>query len=188
MKHFYSLSIFIAIIAISIQSVQAQGKRSIGVRAGYQISGLFEGSDRVAGTSNYGSFYVGAFKEIKIIPFLHWGTGLEYCQNGAGLSDDNKQVIKYLGIPVHLKAKLGPVYALVGVQPKVKLSEKIIINDEKTSPTDDQKSNTFDLPAYGGLGFNILIVSIETRYYYGLIETNHGARNAYWQVGATLHL
>jgi hypothetical protein len=88
---------------------------------------------------------------------------------------------------VHLKAKLGPVYALVGVQPKVKLSEKIFIDDEKTSPTDEQKSSTFDLPAYGGLGLNILIVSIETRYYYSMIETNHGARNAYWQFGATLH-
>jgi len=68
MKHFFLLSIFIATMAISIQSVQAQGKRSIGIRAGYQMSGLFEGSDRVAGTSNYGSFYVGAFKENKIIP------------------------------------------------------------------------------------------------------------------------
>lgn len=187
MKHAYSISLFIAILAISIQSVQAQGKHSIGIRAGYQSSGLFNGSDRVSGTSNYGSFYVGAFKEKKILPFLHWGTGLEYCQNGAGLSDNNKQVIKYLGIPVHLKAKVGPVYALAGVQPKVKLSEQIIIDDEKTSPTDDQKSKTFDLPAYGGLGINILIVSIETRFYYSMIETNHGARNAYLQVGATLH-
>lgn len=188
MKHFFLLSIFIATMAISIQSVQAQGKRSIGIRAGYQVSGLFEGSDRVAGTSNYGSFYVGAFKENKIIPFLHWGTGLEYCINGAEFGDNSKQKIHYLGLPVHLKAKVGPVYALLGVQPKVKLSEKIFIDDEKTSPTDEQKSKTFDLPAYGGLGINILIVSIETRYYYGLIETNHGARNAYLQVGATLHL
>jgi hypothetical protein len=187
MKHIFYLTITITILAISIQSAQAQGKRSIGIRAGYQISGLFEGSDYVTGTSSYGSFYLGAFKEKKIIPFLHWGTGLEYCINGAEIGENSKQKIHYLGLPVHLKAKLGPVYALVGVQPKVKLSEKIFIDDEKTSPTDEQKSSTFDLPAYGGLGLNILIVSIETRYYYSMIETNHGARNAYWQFGATLH-
>jgi hypothetical protein len=188
MKHFYSLSILIAIMAISIQSVQAQGKRSIGIRAGYQISGLFEGSERVEGTSNYGGFYVGVFKEKKIVPFLHWGAGLEFCKNGATLTGNDRQVINYLGIPVHLKAKVGPFYALAGVQPKVKIGEKIIINDEITDPTDEQKSKTFDLPAYGGIGLNILIVSIETRYHYSLIETNHGARNAYWQFGATLHL
>jgi hypothetical protein len=188
MKHLFLLSVFVAVTAISIQSVQAQGKRSVGIRAGYQNSGLFESGDQVSGTSNYGSFYVGAFKEKKILPFLHWGTGLEYCQNGFGLTDNDKQVIKYLGLPVHLKAKLGPVYALIGVQPKVKLSEKIFINDEKTSPTDEQKSKTMDFPAYGGIGFNILIVSIEARYHYSMFETNHGARNAYLQVGATLHL
>jgi len=188
MKQFLLLSIFIAFVALSSESVQAQGKRSIGIRAGYQSSGLFDGSDRVSGTSNYSSFYVGVFKENKILPFLHWGTGLEYCQNGAGLPDNDKQVIKYLGLPVHLKAKIGPVYALVGVQPKVKIGEKIIIDDEKTSPTDEQKSKTMDLPAYGGLGFNILIVSIEARYHYSLFETNHGARNAYLQLGATIHL
>lgn len=188
MKNIFFLTICIALFAISNQSAQAQGKRSIGIRAGYQNSGLFEGGDKVAGTSNYASFYVGVFKEKKILPFLHWGTGLEYCQNGAGLADDNKQVIKYLGLPLDLKAKLGPFYALIGVQPKVKLSEKIIINDEKTSPADEQKSTAMDLPAFGGIGFNILIISIETRYYYSMFETNHGARNAYWQVGATLHL
>ena len=187
MKRIYTFIILIAIIAVSIQSVQAQGKHSIGVRAGYQISGLFEGGDRVAGTSNYGGFYAGAFKENKIIPFLHWGAGLEFCKNGAELTDDNRQVINYIGIPAYLKAKVGPFYALAGVQPKVKIGEKIIIDDELTNPTDEQKSKSFDLPAFGGIGFNILIVSIETRYHYSLVETNHGARNAYWQFGATLH-
>ena len=188
MKRFFIFSILVAGFAIYSHSVQAQGKRSIGIRAGYQISGLFEGSGRLTGTSNYGSFYSGLFKEKKMLPFLHLGTGLEYCQNGAELTGDRKQVISYLGIPVHLKAKLGPLYALVGVQPKVKLSEKIILDGDKTSPTDEQKSKTMDFPAYGGIGFNILIVSIEARYHYSMFETNHGARNAYLQLGATLHL
>ncbi|MFZ4547124.1 MAG: outer membrane beta-barrel protein [Bacteroidales bacterium] len=188
MKRFLSLSILVAVLTIYSHAVQAQGKRSIGIRAGYQNSGLFKDSEKLTGTSNYASFYVGVFKEKKILPFLHWGTGLEYCQNGAGLTGDSKQVIKYLGIPVHLKVKVGPVYALVGVQPKVKLSEKIILDGDKTSPTDEQKSKTMDFPAYGGIGFNILIVSIEARYQYSMFETNHGARNAYLQLGATLHL
>ncbi len=188
MKHFFFLILFVALATISTKHLQAQGKRSIGVRAGYQISGIYIDSDKVAGTSKYSSFYMGVFKEKKIVPFLHLGTGLEYCQNGAVLSGDNNQVIKYLGIPVHLKAKLGPLYALVGVQPKVKLSEKISIDGKKTDPTDEQKSKTMDFPAYGGVGFNILILSIEARYYYSMFETNHGARNAYLQIGATLHL
>jgi hypothetical protein len=187
MKQFFYPFILIAFIAFTTETVQAQGKRNIGIRAGYQISGLFEGSDRLAGTSNYGGFYAGAFKEKKIIPFLHWGVGLEFCKNGAELADNSRQVINYLGVPVYLKAKVGPVYALLGVQPKVKIGEKIIINDETTNPTDEQKSKTFDLPAFGGLGVNILIVSLEARYHYSMIETNHGARNAYLQFGATLH-
>lgn len=187
MKQIFFLSIFIAFLAITSQSIQAQGKRSIGVRAGYQNSGLFENGDNVSGTSNYGSYYVGVFKEKKFFPFLHLGIGLEYCQNGVGLTGDDKQVITYLGVPVHLKVKIGPVYALVGVQPKFKLSEKIIINDEKSTPTDDQKSKFMDFPAYGGIGLNILIVSIEARYHYSIFETNHGARNAYLQLGAAIH-
>lgn len=188
MKYLFILCVFILLAVFSTLTTQAQGKHSIGIRAGYQNSGLFEGSDRLTGTSNYASFYVGIFKEKKILPFLHWGTGLEYCRNGAEISDDSRLVIQYLGLPVHLKAKAGPVYALVGVQPKVKLSEKLVINGEKNSPADEQKSKTMDFPAYGGLGLNILIVSIEARYYYSMIETNHGARNAYFQLGATLHL
>jgi len=187
MKYFFSLSILFAFVAIFAVSVQAQGKRSIGIRGGYQNSGLYKDSERLTGTSNYASFYIGAFKENKILPFLHWGTGLEYCQNGAGLVGSDKQVIKYLGLPLHIKAKIGPVFALVGVQPKFKLSEKIIIDGEKTSPTSEQKSKVFDLPAYAGVGLNILILSIEARYYYSMIETNHGARNAYLQLGAALH-
>lgn len=183
---FYSI-IFIAEVALTAENVQAHGKRNIGIRAGYQISGLFEGSGRVTGTSNYGGFYDGVFKEKKVIPFLHWGVGLEFCKNVAGLADDNRQVINYHGIPVYLKTKVGAVYALLGVQPKVKIGEKIIIDNEITNPTDEQKSKTFDLPAFGGLGVNILIVSLEARYHYSMIETNHGARNAYLQLGATLH-
>lgn len=188
MNRIYILIVFTSILANSIYSVKAQGKHSIGIRAGYQISGLFEGTKKVVGTSNYGGFYAGVFKENKIIPFLHWGAGLEFCKNGAGLDGGDKHVINYLGIPAYLKAKAGPVYALAGVQPKVKIGEKIIINDELTNPTDEQKSKTFDLPAFGGVGINILIVSLETRFYYSMFETNHGARNAYWQFGATLHL
>lgn len=187
MKHYFFSFVAIMLLAISSQSVQAEDKKDFGIRAGYQRSGLFEGSDRVSGTSNYASFYVGAFREKKILSFLYWGTGLEYCQNGAGLTDNNKHIIKYLGLPVDLKAKFGPVYAVLGVQPKFKLSEKLIINDEKITPTDEQKSTFMDFPAFGGIGFNILFVSVEARYHYGMFETNHGARNAYLQIGATLH-
>lgn len=93
MKQFYLISVFVAIMTISIQYLQAQGKRIIEIRAGYQISGLFDSSERVSGTSNLGSFYASVFKENKIIPFLHWGTGLEYCINGAEFGDNSKQKI-----------------------------------------------------------------------------------------------
>lgn len=188
MKHLFSLFVFVALIAITSQSAQAQGKKSFGIRAGYQSSGLFDGSGRLTGTTNYNSFYVGTYKETKMLPFLHLGTGLEYCQNGAGFKvDDSKLVIKYLGIPVHVKAKIGPVFALVGIQPKFKLSEKIILDGDKTSPTSEQKSKAMDFPAYAGVGINIFIVSIEARYFYSLSETNHGSRNAYLQLGGALH-
>ncbi len=188
MKSRLLLSIFMTVLIFLAESALAQGKKNFGIRSGYQISGLFNGSDRVSGTSNYASFYAGAFKEKKIFSFLHLGTGLEYCQNGADMDNGNKHVIKYLGLPIDLKAKIGPVYALVGVQPKFKLSEKILINDKKTNPADEQKSSFMDFPAFGGMGVNIFFLSIEARYHYSIFEINDGIRNAYLQLGATLHI
>jgi hypothetical protein len=187
MKQIFSVIIFISILAGVANTAQAQRKNHFGVRAGWQSSAFFEGTSRVDGTHNLSGFYLGGYHERELIPLLRLAYGLEYSKNGAGLSGSDRHVINYLGIPVHLKVKLGPVYALVGVQPKVKIGEKMIIDGELNSPTSDEKSKTIDLPAYAGLGLNFLMFSIEARYHYGMIETNHGARNAYLQAGAALH-
>ena len=114
MKHFFFLSIFIGFLAIRLNQFRRKAKRMLEFAQVIKTQGSLMLPPGIRNFELF-QFYVGVFKEKRIFPFLHWGTGLEYFQNGAGLADNNKQVIKYLGLPIDLKVKPGPVYALAGV-------------------------------------------------------------------------
>lgn len=168
-----------------IYSVNAKDKdKSMGIRAGYQSSGLFLDGSKYNGLDNLNSFYVGLSRDTKLIPVLHLGTGLEYFQNGARLDDDNKVVLHYLSVPLHLKVKLGPVFALTGFSPSFKISEKIFENGEKRSPDSDEKSNWFDIPFHVGVGVQFLFITVEARYHWGMLELNDNVKQQYFQIGA----
>jgi hypothetical protein len=180
MKLYHSLML-LPLIAVFAMSVQAQNK--IGIRAGYQSSALYKDGSQFSGTDNYNSFYVGLFKESKIIPALHFGLGFEYMQSGAVMkSTDDKQVLNYLSIPLYLKAKIGPVFALGGIAADIKVGENYT-GDAVNSPfTQDFKS--VDFPLFLGAGFKILMFTIEARYHWGLSDINEGVSQQYLQLGA----
>ena len=69
------------------------------------------------------SFYIGIYKNFRIIPILKYGVGLEYLQNGAESTVDGSYSLGYVSIPIHIRAKLGPVFALVGVAANFKVTE-----------------------------------------------------------------
>jgi hypothetical protein len=187
MKRLFISLILIASLTITSQSVFAGDDSSFGVRGGYQSSGFFDGGSHLAGTSNYKSFYLGIYREKKILLFFRYSTGLEYSQDGAKLLGDNYHRLNYLGLPIYLKAKVGPVFALAGFSPKFKIGEKIDINGVTTKPTGDDKSKFFDLPVFAGAGVNFLMLTIEARYYYSFMKVNNGAQNASFQLGAAVH-
>ena len=179
-----NLMLFVVFFTFSLLSVKAQDK--IGIRAGYQSSAFYKSGSQITGTDPYGSFYVGLFKDNKIIPAIHLGIGLEYMQTGMKMDDNNKQVLNYLSIPVYAKVKIGPVFALGGLAGNFKVGEKVFVNGNSASPTDAQKSKTVDVPLFLGAGVKIMIFTLEMRYHWGLTQINNGASSHYLQLGAAV--
>jgi len=160
------------------------GGGKFGIRAGYSASNLYNGSSPL-NSKALGSFYVGIFKEHKIVPMLHFGSGLEYSQIGSMENSDNKITMHYLNIPVNFKFKIGPIYALAGASAAFKIGEKWTIGGEKLDPL--VKANWFDVPIHVGLGFQILMLRIEARYHWGTMDLysapNDGYKTQAFQLG-----
>jgi len=161
----------LAVVLIWALSTQAQGEK-IGLRVGYQNTMMKVDGSKIGDTGS--SFFLNVYKDARIIPFLFFHSGLQYSQAKADISGDN-YTINYLGAPVGLKAKLGPVYGLAGATFNVKLSEK-------NSPTGDD-AKWYDTNTFVGLGFNILMLNIEGRYSWGLTDINSGIHNDAFQIG-----
>lgn len=181
---------FIALILISISfGLSAQDK--FGIRGGFQAGNLYNSGSLYDNGLN--TFYVGVFKEFKIVPLLKFDAGIDYNQNGS-LNDSLSIKMGYISVPLNLKIKLGPVYGIVGAAPSFKISEKWMLNDQEID-IDKFKSNFFDLPVFVGVGFKIAIISIEARYYVGTMNVNDNAisglqdyKNQYLQVGLALSI
>lgn len=185
MKNSIGILVFAFFAMILNPAIAGDGKKDgpdrFGIRVGYQSSIWKSGGSKLSGSGDYNSFYAGVFKENKIIPMIHLGAGLEYMQAGAKLKSGNNYSLGYLGVPVYLKGKLGPFFALAGVGVNLKITENH--EDSDTFPEDFKAT---DFPAFAGLGFRFLMVSIEGRYHWGLSEINNGIRNEYWQLGAAV--
>ena len=163
---------------------QDKDKKEVGgVRAGFHSASMVEEGSKPDTAKSKNSFYVGFFRDQKIVSFLSFGSGIEYFQNGFRFPGDGKRVIHTLSIPLDLKFKIGPVFALGGIAGNFKVAEKIITGDEKHKPDSDDKSNWFDGAAFVGAGVKIAIVTIEIRYHWGLIDSYDGLYNRYLQIG-----
>jgi hypothetical protein len=160
MKRSKLLIILLFAIGLSINTY-ADGDK--GIRAGYQTSNIYyDGSSM---NDMMSSFYIGITKDMKIIPMVHFGSGLEYSQVGTYIDADNKKTLHYLSIPLNFKLKLGPFYALAGAAANIKVGEKWIIKGSDVDPL--VSANGFDIPVFAGIGFKILMFNIEARYHWG---------------------
>jgi len=179
MKKLILIFLFIGSISLGSNTFAQQ----IGIRGGFQSAGTFNNGDRVDGT--FGNLYVGVFKNSKfgLGSLLTLNYGLEYMQNGHQANDNNFRKIDYLSFPLGLRVKLGPVFAQGGVNGNFKIGEKYLVNGTDILDSTN-KTGRFDLPAHIGLGFKLLMITIEGRYHHGLLDVNNGNRNSYLQLGA----
>ncbi len=178
MKRFVLLSVVLFLIGASVLRAQED---KIGIRAGYQNSNLVSDGDKVGdGLSGY---YVGIFKDHKLIPLLRLSTGLEFSQMGCkakdGAFDGDNLHINYLSIPIGVKAKVGPFFGTVGSGINIKVGES-----DKFDKL-DYDVNTIDVPIYAGAGFNFLFLGIEGRYIWGMTDIDKDTKNRVFQIGLT---
>lgn len=159
--------------------------RHYGIRAGYQSSDLVRDEKESMDTRD--GFYFGFVRRINLIPLFKLETGLEYMQAGAILSDTSERRLNYIVVPAQLVFKLGPLLALGGINACFKVDENYIVNDTEQSLSDDQSSSFTDFTVDGGVGFKILMVSVEARHYWGLTDINNGTKNRYWQLGLKIN-
>ncbi len=192
MKNF-KVILTLGVLLCCSQVMRAGDGEKLGFRVGYQNAGIRSNGDKLAGASSLSGFYAGVFKDHKLVPLLSLGTGVEYLQNGysasvdlMGVSTDYKYIYHTIGVPIYAKAKVGPIYGLAGISPNFIIGESLVVNDEKTDS--DSEPNWFDAPVFVGAGFKFLMLSVEARYHWGLIDIydSGSMRNQYLQIGATL--
>lgn len=151
----------VVLLATTLSTAKA-GDNKWGVRAGYMNSNVYLEGESIG--DNLSGFYLGAFREHQLIPLLSLSAGLEYSQMGfksTGIIDDNMN-INYLGVPVGLKVKVGPVSAIGGAAFNFKVGENDSYEDLKG----------YDIPVFLGVGFNVLMIGIDARYQWGLTDIN----------------
>ena len=187
MKKILFITFFITVFICTSILAQDNDKKSLsGIRGGYHSATLIKDGSTPNEANSLNNFYIGFFNDNKIAPILHFGKGLEYFQNGIAYTSNSERILHTLSVPLYLKIKLGPVFALGGIAGNFKVSEKYTAGDYETSPTDSNKSNWFDAPVFLGAGVKIFFVSVEARYHWGLIEVRNGYKSQYFQVGAAV--
>lgn len=186
MKHIISITAAVFIFTFFTVDMKAgakaDGDKVGGLRVGYHSTQFNLNGDFVGEPLQ--NFYIGLFRDTKIIPLLHFGSGLEYYKNGTKFDSGDLRELHYLSIPLNLKLKLGPVFALGGAAPSFRLADRITVDGVKENPTDDQKSEWFDIPLFVGAGVKIWFVTLEARYHWGMLEVVDGYKSQSFQLGA----
>jgi hypothetical protein len=191
MKKLFNPKILLILVAMVVTcNIKAQDKdkdkpAKIGIRAGWNYASMFIDGDQLSGTDRMNSFYVGLFKEKKLVPFLRFGSGLEYLQNGYKIDDNVSRDLRYISVPLYLKVKIGPVYATGGTGLNFKVGESLPGNALR-DPLNNKETNFFDMPLQLSAGLKILMFSVEARYNWGMLNVNNNASNQYLQLGFTV--
>lgn len=191
MKKIISPKILLILVAMLVTcNIKAQDKDKdkparIGIRAGWNYASMFIDNDELPGIDHTSSFYIGVFKEKKLVPFLRLGSGLEYFQNGYKIDDNVSRDLHYISVPLYLKLKVGPVYATGGTGFNFKVGENLPGN-ALLDPLNNAETNFFDMPFQLGAGLKILMFSVEARYNWGMLNVNNSASSQYFQLGFTV--
>lgn len=176
MKQRLFLAVALSLIALTSN---AQKDKSYGVRAGYTSSHLSVDGDKIGSTDN--NYFVSLYKDTKVFPFLHFQSALEYSRMG-GTYQNHSHHADYLGVPLSLKVKFGPLYAFGGGAFNVKLSE----NDFFPNTDYSSSSKWYDTNAFVGAGLEIIIFTLDVKYVKGLTNINNGLKNDGYQIGLGL--
>ena len=93
MKHCNLIIITAVLLCTPFYANAGDGDKVGGIRLGWSAAAMYDNGSQYPGTENLQSFYIGLFRDNKIIPVLHFSSGLEYVQNGAQVDSDNKLVL-----------------------------------------------------------------------------------------------
>jgi len=187
MKKTMILSFVLVFTVFTVKGQDKSDNKKIGgVRAGFHSASMVMEGSKPDTVNNYNSFYVGFFRDTKIAPLLFFGTGLEYFQNGMKYPRNSTRVLHTISVPLDLKLKLGPVFALGGAAMNIKVKEKFDIGDYSMTPSDSDKTKWFDVAAFAGAGVKILFITVEGRYHWGLLDARDGLYHRYFQLGAAI--
>ncbi len=179
------LAVILTLCTLDLQAQDKEPDRVGGIRFGWHSS-QFSKDGEAWSDESMQSFYAGFFRDNKIVPMFHFGTGLEYYKNGVKFDSDNHRDFHYVSVPLNGKFKLGPAFALAGFAPSFKVAERIVTDGDSQKPTDAQKAEWFDIPFYVGAGVKLLFITIEARYHWGLLEVVDGYKANSFQLGLGL--
>ncbi|QZT38766.1 PorT family protein [Halosquirtibacter xylanolyticus] len=165
------LIIMFALCLVSMTNSFAQEKH-YGVRLGYNGTHLQDNGDKVGSAEN--NYFISMYKDSKIMPFLFLNSGLEYTKYGGDVLNQSYE-LHYVGIPLGLKVKFGPLFVVGGAAFNVKVSEK---NNPYSS-----SSKWYDTNAFAQAGLEILFLTIDAKYTWGLTDVQNNITNNGLQVG-----
>jgi hypothetical protein len=177
----YKTLLFAVIITALSNTGSAQ---KIGVKAGANLATLSGGNDSSIGSRT--GFYVGAFKEMRLIPeLLFLQPEVQYSSQGFSSDDITGEkvdyAINYVNIPIVAKVYFLKLFSIeAGPQFGFKVGD----NFEGTASDNIQ---TFDLAGVFGLNLNFPMgLSINTRYVMGFSEVikDTNQKTSVFQVGA----
>ena len=182
MKKILLISVLLMSTSIAIcQDDDEDDNRLNSIRLGYQLSNLVNSDEDAA--ANLNSFYIGYTRQKRLGGIFRLETGLEYMMGGAKITDSTKWQLHYLVLPVQLHLKLGPFIGTAGLNADFKIKEKVTVAGNEVDINDDNKSTFMDCTADLGVGFKIWFLTLEARYYYGLVDINEGWHNSFAQLG-----
>lgn len=179
-----SAIVFNSFLAFSQTEESDDDNKLNGIRVGYQSSNLINSDEDAA--SNLDRFYVGFSRQKKLSPLFRLETGLEYMIAGSMITEDSKLELHYITLPLQAHLKIGPFIGTAGLNALFKVAQKITVAGQDVDVTDDNKATFMDCTGDLGVGFKILMITIEARYYYGLVDIRDGWHNNYYQLGLKL--
>lgn len=186
-KQFIGIFVLLAFFLISLVGYAGEDKKlNKGPIAGWHYSNFYKDGNTLF-DDPYHSFYVGFYgnRQLGSTKLLQLNSALIYYQNGSKQDDNNKLRMHYLNIPISLKVQLGPVYGFGGVNGGVKLGGEYYVLGIKGDVKD---FNTWDAGLHAGVGVKILIVGVEAKYNWGLVDVKSGYKVQYLQLGILLYL
>ncbi len=180
-----TIILLICIASISVYAQEDKPQKN-GIRVGFHSASMVNEGSKPDSANALNSFYIGFFRSKKVASILHFDSGIEYFQNGLKYSGNAKRTLHTVSIPLDLRLKIGPVYAVGGAAINFKVYESFDIGNNSYTPSDTDKSNWFDVAAFAGAGVKIWILSVEARYHWGLLEARDDLNNRYFQIGAAV--